>query len=64
MNRKNARVGQKVEAGRPYTDDYDEGLIVELAVDGTAKIAWQSGVITIADISELRAGWSGRFSDR
>lgn len=58
-----AYIGQKVEAGRPYTQDYDEGKIVALYEGGEADVAWQSGVTTKADVRSLRNGWSGRFEE-
>jgi len=64
MKLKDAYIGQKVEAGRPYTEDYDEGEILALFADGEAWVGWQSGVKTRADVRSLRAGWSGRFMDR
>jgi hypothetical protein len=64
MRLRDAFIGQKVEGGRPYTEDYDEGRIVALFADGTAEVAWQSEVSTLADVRSLRDGWSGRFADR
>jgi len=64
MKLKDAYIGQKVEGGRPYTEDYDEGRIVALYQGGEARVAWQSGVTTPADVRSLRDGWSSRFAER
>ena len=64
MNIKDAYIGQKVEGGRPYSEDYDQGKIVALFEGGDARVAWQSGVTTPASVRSLRDGWSGRFADR
>lgn len=62
MKIRDAHIGQKVEAGRPYTEDYDEGRIIALYEGGEAEVAWQSGVTTKADVRSLRDGWSDRFA--
>lgn len=64
MNIKDAYIGQKVEGGRPYSEDYDQGKIVALFEGGEASVAWQSGVTTPTSVRSLRDGWSGRFADR
>ena len=62
MRLKDAYIGQKVEGGRPYTADYDQGKIITLYSGGTARVAWQSGITTLADVRSLRDGWSDRFA--
>ena len=63
MDIKYAYIGQKVEGGRPYSEDYDQGKIVALVEGGEASVAWQSGVTTPTSVRSLRDGWSGRFAD-
>jgi hypothetical protein len=43
----------KVEAGKPGTEDYDTGKVVDLD-RGYATVAWDSGVRTKINIAELR----------
>jgi len=70
MKLKDAYIGQKVECGRPYGREYNEGIIKALFADGEALVEWQSEVKTPEpladdqDVRELRAGWSGRFHGR
>lgn len=46
--------GDEVEAGKPGTEDYDTGTVLEIDGD-RAFIGWQSGVQTWAQIADLRA---------
>jgi hypothetical protein len=47
------RVGDRVEAGRPGTEDYDVGVVH--AVDGDqVTVGWKSGVVTTQHASVLR----------
>lgn len=63
MRLRDAYIGQKVEGGRPYSEDYDEGEIVALYKGGTAEVAWSGGIRTGADVRSLRDGWSDRFPE-
>jgi hypothetical protein len=63
MKLKDAYIGQKVEGGRPYTEDFDQGKIIALYEGGEAEVAWQSQVRTKADIRSLRDGWSERWAE-
>jgi len=56
-------VGDKVEGGRPYTEDFDQGKVSR--VDGElVEVRWQSGVTTREDARSLRHGWSERWQER
>lgn len=46
-------VGDRVEAGRKGTDDYDKGRVVKIR-GRMADVAWDSGVTTPAPVSDLR----------
>lgn len=39
-------VGTRVEAGKPGTEDYDTGVVLEVGDDGHVKVGWDSGVKT------------------
>ena len=42
-----------VKGGKPNTEEYDEGIIVELKIND-AIVAWKSGVKTRTDQRSLR----------
>jgi hypothetical protein len=48
-------VGERVESGKPGTEDEDAGTVVSVA-DGVAVVAWDSEVRTPCDIASLRMG--------
>lgn len=47
------KVGDRVEAGKPGTEDYDTGKIVAITGD-SADVAWDTRVITWCDLASLR----------
>jgi len=46
-------IGQRVEAGREGTEDYDSGKVIDIDGD-TLTVAWDSGVRTQIDVAEVR----------
>jgi outer membrane protein assembly factor BamB len=55
--------GDRVEGGRPYSDEYDQGHVV--SVDGDqVTVAWESGASTTQRLESIRAGWSERWMTR
>lgn len=62
MNKSDVQIGLKVEGGRPYTEDFDQGKIVGFDGDkGLIDVAWQSGTRTWNEPRSLREGWSERW---
>lgn len=48
-------VGDKVDGGKPGTDDFDTGSILEVDINGTkAYVGWDCGVSTWTPFSTLR----------
>jgi hypothetical protein len=57
------KYGAKVEGGRPYSEDFDQGTIT--AFDGDqVEVAWQSEIRTVQPASVLRLRWSNRWPKR
>ena len=46
-------VGDRVEGGKPGTEDYDTGRVLAITAD-MATVGWDSGVRTDAPLSSLR----------
>ena len=46
-------IGQRIEAGREGTEDYDSGKVIDIDGD-TLTVAWDSGVRTKIDVAEVR----------
>jgi hypothetical protein len=51
MEYTNFKIGDRVASG--IGADYDEGKIISIDTDGTATVAWDSGVRTPAILAEL-----------
>lgn len=48
-------VGERVEGGKPGTEDEDSGVVHSVSDDGlVAMIGWDSEVVTPADVASLR----------
>lgn len=54
--------GDYVNDGKPYTEDYDEGVVVEVCDDGAIEVAWESGVVTRVAPASLRPGRPGLWA--
>jgi len=63
MRKSEVSLGEHVEGGRPYSDDFDQGRIVGFSRD-SVEVAWQSGTTTKQPASALRLGWSERWPCR
>lgn len=54
--------GGDVSAGEPGSEDYDEGVVLEITGD-RALVAWQSGTRTEHPACDLRPGHEGAWAD-
>lgn len=63
LTRKAIRLDQKVEGGRPFSEDYDQGKIIGFDDEtGYVTVSWKGSLeITTQDYSGLRLGWSERW---
>jgi hypothetical protein len=39
-------VGDRVQGGKPGTEDHDTGRVVSIEDDGSLTVAWDSGIVT------------------
>ena len=63
MKKSDVALGEHVEGGRPYSEDFDQGRIIGFSRD-YVEVAWQSGTSTRQSASTLRLGWSERWLSR
>ena len=63
MKLKEIKYDAKVEGGRPYSEDFDQGKIIGFDGD-QVEVAWQSLISTVQPASMLRLGWSERWPKR
>jgi len=59
------QIGERVEGGRPYTEDFDQGEIIGYDADqDSVQVAWAGSLVqTWQDRTGLRLGWSERWPD-